>query len=704
MTEEGSGISSIRRVPQDAGASPAPAFHIIKDVSPLPEVRAQGFLRRMDSFFLTLNRLVKAGLPDALNPFVQMGAVINVTFFIALVSGILLLFWYSPSVNLAWQSLEAMKNSPLAQLMRSLHRYSSDACMLFAVLHGVQTLTSRKFSGPRWLAWVSGLLLIGLMWFDGWLGYWLVWDQEARYVALATTKVLDVLPIFAEPMSRSFLTNESLNSLFFFIVFFVHMLIPLAFGVGLWLHLMRINKSVFFTTKPLTIAITVALVLVSILVPAVSGEPADMLALPDSMSADWFYLMPIGIADRLSAGALWLLGLVVTAIVFSVPWTMVRRNKEPAEVNEKRCNGCTQCFQDCPYNAITMMPREGRSPLVSRIDAAKCVACGVCTGSCDSVSIRLPELPAEDVRTWLNARLERASSEGEKPWVAFVCAESAGADLRVNPDDTCDELPGYLVRPVPCVGWLHPLLIERAIRRGAAGAVLVGCGPDPVCRLGTLWTEQRLEGEREPELRKEKVADSSIHYFNFNRSEKRAFLYAARAVVSGQEVTHRPPGRLSRWLVTAALVLGLGAVIVGLSETPYPIVTHEKAELVVSFKHAGRVVEKTRNTVADQKDLLPHMRRARAMERIRLPVRLQVFIDGKKLVDRSYEPGGLFKDGQSIAIEKLVLDEGEHTVSIRLDDSADPNVWNWQETRTLTFEKNRRRVILFDKVHGFQWY
>ncbi len=696
VEEDQSPSPSIKRVPHRPGPM------VVEAASALPEVRAQGLLRRMDLFFHTLNRWVKSGLPDALNPFVQMGAVINLTFIIALVTGILLLFWYVPSVNLAWESLEAMKQSPLAQLMRSLHRYSSDACMLFAILHGLQTLTSRKFSGPRWLAWVSGLILIGLMWFDGWLGYWLVWDQEARYVAIATGKMLDVLPIFADPLSRSFLTNDSVNSLFFFIVFFAHMLIPLAFGIGLWFHLMRVNKSVFITNKTMTIAITVALTAVSLLFPAVSGPPADMLELPKTMSADWFYLMPIGLADRLSGGALWLLTLVVTAIVFSVPWTLVKRRHAPAKVNEDRCNGCTQCYQDCPYNAVTMMPRQGRSPLVSRIDPARCVACGVCTGSCDSVSIFFPQLPAEDVRQWLNTRLEEASDKGEKPMIAFVCAESAGADLVVAEDDTCAELPGYLVKPVPCVGWLHPLLIERAVRRGAAGALLVGCGPDPVCRLGTTWTQQRLDGEREPELRREKVAQARIHFLNFNRSDKQAFLQAARKIAAGD-----PPQqsrRRSRWLIAGLLTLILGALVVGLSETPYPIVTHEKAELVVSFKHAGRVVEKTLNEVEDQQNLLPHMRRARAMERIRLPVRLQVFIDGEKIIERSYEPGGLFKDGQSIAIETIVLDEGEHTVRIRLDDSDDPDAWHWEETRTLTFEKNRRRVILFDKLKGFRWY
>ena len=45
----------------------------------------------------------------------------------------------------------------------------------------------------------------------GWTGYWLVWDERARQVALASAKWLDILPIFIEPMSRSFLVDETVR-------------------------------------------------------------------------------------------------------------------------------------------------------------------------------------------------------------------------------------------------------------------------------------------------------------------------------------------------------------------------------------------------------------------------------------------------------------------------------------------------------------
>src|SRR5690606_40511151 len=110
-------------------------------------------------------------VPEALNPFAQLGAVANTTFLIALASGTLLLFWYVPSVEKAYASVLRMEASPyLAGLILSLHRYSSDACMLFVLLHSLQALVARKVGPARRLPWMAGLVLVGVIWLVGWTG------------------------------------------------------------------------------------------------------------------------------------------------------------------------------------------------------------------------------------------------------------------------------------------------------------------------------------------------------------------------------------------------------------------------------------------------------------------------------------------------------------------------------------------------------
>ena len=296
------------------------------ELVPPPAPRAEGLLRRLENGWLRLDRLIEDFISPTLNPFSQLGAMANTSLIIAVISGIVLLFWYTPSVHHAYESLETIRQSSwLGQIVRSIHRYSSDGCLFFVLLHALRIVCQRRFTGPRWLAWTSGLLLLSLLWFIGWTGYWLVWDVRGQHAALGTARFIDRLPIFTEPLSRSFLTDQSVPSLLFFLIFFVHMLAPLAVGVGIWLHLMRVNRSKFLAGRVMTLWIIGSLVVLSALLPAFSAGPAIMTVKTQKFSIDWWYLWPFMLTDRLSGGLLWSLFLLTGLAALTVPWWMVKR-------------------------------------------------------------------------------------------------------------------------------------------------------------------------------------------------------------------------------------------------------------------------------------------------------------------------------------------------------------------------------------------
>lgn len=518
--------------------------NIVKASEAAPDSTMKGrrFLDKVDLWFRKLDGITRRYIPDEYHPFMQAGAIANFMFVVAVITGFALLMWYSPSVHVAYDSVASMAEKPYtAELMRSLHRYSSDAFMLLVVFHAFKVFFGARFTGSRWLAWITGIVAVIIIWFDGWLGYWLVWDERAAMIATGTAKMIDVLPIFAEPLKASFLTDDSFNSLLFLIVFFLHMLIPISFGIAIWLHVSRLNKPAFITNRNFSILLLFSLVIVSLLFPADIEERADLLTAPESVTIDYFYLFPLILTERLQGGALWLIFLVGFIAASSVPWIMKRRKEDIQPViDEIKCNGCTQCFLDCPYNAITMVPREKGNPkkseFVANIDPSICVSCGICVGSCDPVAVEYPNLSPWEIRSKIDRWLDEDNRSLEGQFIAFVCGNSAGSLLTIDSDTgECVEMPGYLVTTLPCAGWVHPTLIERALKKGAEGVLVSGCESDPDFRLGADWLGDRMEGDRHPEFRKDRYEVDKILYLKLDKPDFNKFLNEAQKFRKSRE-------------------------------------------------------------------------------------------------------------------------------------------------------------------------
>jgi ferredoxin/coenzyme F420-reducing hydrogenase delta subunit len=677
---------------------------------PEPPVRGRSVWSALERPFLALERWTLRAIPPALNPFAQTGAVANTAFLIACVTGVLLLFWYVPSVHQAYDSVEAMGTQPLtAGLLRSLHRYSSDGCVLFVALHAVRYFAAGKLGGARWLAWITGLAALGLLWFVGWLGYWLVWDERAQALAVGTAKMLDSLPVFIDPLSRSFLVDARVNSLLFFVVFFMHMLIPLGMGVALWLHITRLSRPNYLANMPLTLWMLGSMVAVSFIWPATSAEPAHMLNAPSGFTMDWWYLLPVALTDRLGSAALWAIVLGSGVVLFSAPWWLARGRAPVATVDVPRCNACAQCFADCPYGAIVMAPRtDGRRyESQAQVDPSKCVGCGICAGSCSTAGIGLPVLDVGEVRRNMDHFVEGAAASGEKPFIAFLCADSAGAPLRIDPGSGRSAgLPGYVCWAVPCAGWVHALTVERALRHGAAGVLVVACGEgDCSFREGATWTEQRLSGWRPPALRVDKVDQARVRILRLDRGQGKVLAQEAQRFREGMAATERPRRpravQVAAGVAVAAATMAVTAVA---SDFPYRAPVKEGSELVVSFKHPGVAGEHCRTLGEAEKARMPvHMRRDEVCDRGRASVRLRVRVDGETVHERAYEPRGLFGDGNNIAIERLRLEPGERVVEVALGETSNPGEWTYETRQDLTFEDGRRRVVLFDRSGGFVW-
>ena len=438
---------------------------------------------------------------SAWNPVHQSGTV-AVSMLLALIgTGFYLLLFYrlgSPSASVARLAADPW----FGAWIRSLHRYATDVFIIAAALHVLRMFAQARSWGPRTLAWVSGLILFGMGLICAWTGFVMAWDTFGERLAREGGRLLDVLPIFSEPLSRIFAGDGPVPSAFFFVNLFVHIGLPLVMGAMLWLHVSRLARPTLLPPKRVTWTIVGALTAAAVVMPAALGAPANPFRLPPATPIDLVVAWWLPITERLTPGAAWGAALVLSLAVLLVPrWT--RRPREgrwaPSVVDPRLCTGCNQCPQDCPWEAITMVTRgDDRPTLVALVDPTRCVSCGICAGSCAPMGVGPPGRTGRDqlaaLRDDVLPALVRVGGSS-MPVVAVCCAQAPASHTAALRER------GAYVHLVSCVGNLHSSVIERFVREGAPGVLICGCPPrDCVSREGPKWLAERLYNDREAEL------------------------------------------------------------------------------------------------------------------------------------------------------------------------------------------------------------
>ena len=465
-----------------------------------------------------LKRLARAGFErieslfdrvftPAWNPLYQLGALGWFYYWIVAVSGIYLYAFFDSGVTQAYASVEHITHVQwyAGGVMRSLHRYASDALVVMMVLHLVREFVMDRLHGPRWFAWVVGVPMIWLVFAAGISGYWVVWDKLAQYVALATSQWLDALPLFGEPIARNFIHDSTLSGRFFTLMVFIHIAVPLVLLFVMWIHIHRHAHAKVNPPRGLAIGTLAGLVVLSFVHPALSQGPADLDAVPAVVGLDWFYLFLYPLLDEYSGLAMWALLGAATLLLAALPW-MPRKRPVAAVVDLENCNGCERCVLDCPHGAVRMAARSDGSAYLQEavVDPALCVACGICVGACPTATpfrrrsalqagIELPQRPLAELR---EQSLERCQNlEGHDRVMVYGCGHGAALQALAGASVAVVELP--------CVAMLAPSFIDFLItRHHVDGVLLTGCrAGDCYERLGECWMEQRIAGERDPRLR-----------------------------------------------------------------------------------------------------------------------------------------------------------------------------------------------------------
>jgi NAD(P)H-flavin reductase/quinol-cytochrome oxidoreductase complex cytochrome b subunit len=265
---------------------------------------------------------------ERLNPLYYLGGIAYWMLWIVVVSGIYLYVFYRTGVDEAYDSVEHLTVQQwwLGGILRSLHRYASDAMVLAMGAHIVRHFVFDSYRSFRWFSWVTGVLLLWLTYASGINGYMLPWDGLAQFVTIATAEWLDWLPIFEGTLIRNFIAEGAVNDRLFSLLSFIHIGLPLMLLAVLWIHTQRVPGAKTRPPWSVAVATTVALTLLSLVQPVTSqGGHADLGAAVTTVDFDWFYLPVYALLYRWTPGEVWLLVGGATALLLLAPWLPPKR-------------------------------------------------------------------------------------------------------------------------------------------------------------------------------------------------------------------------------------------------------------------------------------------------------------------------------------------------------------------------------------------
>jgi len=185
-----------------------------------------------------------------------LGIIALVLFFLLLVTGVLLMIYYEPSTDRAYDSMkEILYIVPTGRFMRNIHRWAAHAMVACVILHMARVFYTAAYKSPRQFNWVVGMCLFVLTLALSFTGYLLPWDQLAYWavtigseIAESPRELTDALGITAWFDIGGFMKHLLLGAdhvgqeaLIRFYLLHV-MVLPLVTSLFLVVHFWRIRK------------------------------------------------------------------------------------------------------------------------------------------------------------------------------------------------------------------------------------------------------------------------------------------------------------------------------------------------------------------------------------------------------------------------------------------------------------------------------
>jgi len=173
-----------------------------------------------------------------------LGGMTLFLFLIQLSTGVLLLFYYRPSAEEAYESVQfLMAEVQFGWLIRSIHAWAANLMVFTVLIHMFSVFLLKAYRAPRDLTWITGVILFVLTLAFGFTGYLLPWNELAYFATKVGTEIVGVVPLigsFARDLARggTDVTGATLTRFYA-----IHVaLLPAAIILFVGLHLFLVQR------------------------------------------------------------------------------------------------------------------------------------------------------------------------------------------------------------------------------------------------------------------------------------------------------------------------------------------------------------------------------------------------------------------------------------------------------------------------------
>ena len=218
------------------------------------------------------------------SPLGFLGMLTFVIFIILGITGALLMLWYEPILDRAWDSVENINDTiPYGFHIRNVHYHASNAMVMMAILHMYYQYFSGRYKIRNEILWVTGVILGVLTILEAFTGYDIIFSERAELAISIAASLTNSIPILGPQMRDAFFGSGFHDFVLRFYAFHVFLL-PIAM---LGLMVVHFPRFLVFDV-PMVMAITGAIMLTGGVFPVEMGLKFDPNVPPGITVPEWY--------------------------------------------------------------------------------------------------------------------------------------------------------------------------------------------------------------------------------------------------------------------------------------------------------------------------------------------------------------------------------------------------------------------------------